>query len=100
MICTTTETLISLRNIPSYLAKIGGKKVHIATVYRWVKTGIAGVQLETIHIGGTPYSSLEAMNRFVQDSSKAKRKRNKDVIAEAKNLKQRQIEKEAKRLGI
>ncbi len=94
MISTTSETLIEFRKIPAHLEKIGGKKVSLATCYRWVQTGIAGVHLETICIGGTRFSIIAAIDRFCQESTKAKRTRKKAATTGAKHLKQRQIESE------
>ena len=35
-----------------------------STIWRWHKKGISGVKLETICIGGTRYTSVEALQRF------------------------------------
>lgn len=42
----------------------GGKKIHRATIYRWVKDGLNGVRLETLRLGGGLYTSMEALQRF------------------------------------
>lgn len=42
----------------------GGKKVNVATLYRWASHGCRGVRLETIQIGGTRCTSREALQRF------------------------------------
>ncbi len=41
-----------------------GRKVHPATLFRWSRTGIRNVRLETIRIGGTLCTSREALQRF------------------------------------
>ena len=38
--------------------------VHVATVRRWHLSGVAGVKLETIRIGGKRYTSDQALHRF------------------------------------
>ena len=65
MIEIGAEELVSLRDVPKLLpAKADGKRIHISAVYRWVQRGIKGVRLEAIHIGGTSYTSREALQRF------------------------------------
>lgn len=41
-----------------------GKRPHVATLYRWAQRGIRGVRLETIRVGGTLCTSVEAIQRF------------------------------------
>lgn len=65
MIDLATEHLISLRDVPRYLPpRPNGKRVHISAVYRWVQKGSRNSRLEAIRIGGTTYSSLEALQRW------------------------------------
>ncbi len=67
MIDIETEQLIPLRDIPKILPKrSSGKRIHISAVYRWVQRGLAGRTLETVKIGGTRYTSQEAMQRFAE----------------------------------
>ena len=59
------EELISLSDVPSLLpCRRGGKKPHVATIYRWASRGIRGVFLETVQIGGTRCTSRAALARF------------------------------------
>ena len=59
------EQLVSLRDVPKLLpARGNGKRVHISAVYRWVQRGIRGTRLEVIRVGGTTYTSREALQRF------------------------------------
>lgn len=65
MIDVTQEKLISIRQVPRLLpCRPTGKRVHISAVYRWIQRGIRGVQLEAIRVGGTTYTSHEALQRF------------------------------------
>jgi hypothetical protein len=46
-----------------------GKRVHPSTLYRWASGGVRGadgthVVLETIRVGGTLYTSVEAVQEF------------------------------------
>ncbi|MFT3686359.1 MAG: DUF1580 domain-containing protein [Phycisphaerales bacterium] len=73
MISVSTETLLTLADVPARLPKRpGGKKLHISAVYRWIRGGISGVVLEAVKIGGTTYTSIEALQRFAQRLSGAK----------------------------
>ncbi len=44
----------------------GGKRVHVATLYRWVSRGVAGVRLESLRLGRTVVTSREALQRFAE----------------------------------
>ena len=74
MIETSIETLIPIKEVPAHLEKITGKLPHIASIYRWIQIGIAGIRLDTLIIGGTRLTSTEALDRFFQESTKAKAK--------------------------
>ncbi len=64
MIDLATENLIPLREVPRHLPpRPNGKRLHISAVYRWTLRGIKGVVLESIRIGGTTYTSQEAIQR-------------------------------------
>ena len=65
MIEIESETLVPLREVSKLLPpRPNGKHVHISAIYRWVQRGIKGVRLEAIRIGGTAYTSREALQRF------------------------------------
>ena len=49
-----------------------GKRVHVNAIYRWVRAGVRGVKLETIAIGGTLATSVEALQRFCDACTSAK----------------------------
>jgi len=59
------EQLASLREVPKLLpARRNRKRIHISAVYRWVQRGVRGTRLEVIRVGGTTYTSREALQRF------------------------------------
>jgi len=67
MISVREETLIALRDAPKHLPpRANGKRLHVSAVYRWIAKGVAGVVLEAVRIGGTTYTSLEALQRFAE----------------------------------
>lgn len=41
-----------------------GKRPNVATLYRWAQSGCRGVRLETICIGATRCTTMEALQRF------------------------------------
>ena len=37
-----------------------------ATIHRWIASGVRGVRLENINIGGARHTSVEALQRFAE----------------------------------
>jgi hypothetical protein len=69
----TTEKVRNLHRIRRYVTKVrGGKPIHPATLYRWANDGCAGVKLETIKVGGTTCTSIEALQRFFAATTRAR----------------------------
>jgi hypothetical protein len=65
MIDYENETVFPLTEAPARVPlRRGGKKINLATVYRWSTRGIRGEVLETIQIGGTRCTSAQALQRF------------------------------------
>ena len=65
MIDHEVETVLSLTDAAARLPRRrGGKRVNVATLYRWASNGCRGVRLETIQIGGTRCTSMQALQRF------------------------------------
>ncbi len=65
MIDLCSETLIPIREAPRHLPKrLNGKRIHISACYRWISRGVRGVRLDSIKIGGSTYTSIEALQRF------------------------------------
>ncbi len=64
------EHVVSLADASKQLPRVrNGKKIHVASLYRWITAGKRGpdssiVRLESIRIGGTVCTSLEALQRF------------------------------------
>jgi hypothetical protein len=98
------EELLELSKVPANLERRTGKKLNASTVYRWTNRGIAGIKLETILIGGTRYTSAEALNRFFTQSTLAKQGKlstaTPEGIRRAKANRDKQIEQRANHLGI
>lgn len=60
-----TETPLALADVPNYLPKRHGKKAHYSTIFRWVTKGARGRVLESKLVGGVRYTTVEAVNRFL-----------------------------------
>ena len=64
------EEVISLTEAAKRLPqRRAGRKPHVSVLYRWAKAGLRSqdgmeVRLETIQVGGTKCTSLEALQRF------------------------------------
>ncbi len=67
MIDITREQVFSLTEAARLLPRRRrGRKPSPSTLYRWAKYGLRGTRLETIRIGGTRCTSVEALQRFAQ----------------------------------
>ena len=72
MIDVTTENLITLSKAARDLPSRNGKRgINNSTVWRWTVRGIRGVKLETVLVGGTRFTSQQALNRFFHASTAA-----------------------------
>lgn len=80
MIDPFKETMLPLgkaaRKVPG--RKVPGRKVSTQTIYRWCSSGIDGIKLETIVIGGRMQTSQEALIRFFAAVTKAKQTQHLD----------------------
>jgi hypothetical protein len=65
MIDISAEKLLTLAQA-ARLRPLGrrGRATHVSTVYRWISRGVRGIRLESIRLGGTLYTSAEAVQRF------------------------------------
>jgi hypothetical protein len=65
MIDISSEDVFPLNQAPRHLPKRRkGKRAAISTPYRWAQRGLRGVRLETIQVGNTKCTSLQALQRF------------------------------------
>ncbi len=72
MIDLKNEQVIHPTEVTKYVPEQKGKKLNVSTVYRWFQRGLAGNRLECVCIGGTRYTSVEALNRFFARVTEAK----------------------------
>ena len=65
MIDIFTEDILTLNSAAAELPRRRKRsRPHVATLYRWAQRGLGGFRLETIQVGGTRCTSLEALTRF------------------------------------
>jgi hypothetical protein len=63
------ENLIRLSAVPKLKCMPtgkDGKRISLATIYRWALGGTGGIKLETLKVGGSLCTSLEALQRFFE----------------------------------
>jgi hypothetical protein len=95
MIDVQTESVFPLSEVPSKLPRMrSGKKIHIATIHRWVGRGLRGIKLEVVRIGATRCTSMEALQRFFNALSQA------DGIVATPNRKAGEIDRALDELGL
>jgi hypothetical protein len=67
MINIQHEKLIRLEDVADYLpSSRRGKRLGRAVVFRWALHGVRGTVLETMKVGGARFTSIEAVQRFVE----------------------------------
>jgi len=71
MIDVSTEDLTTLAIATGLVPGRSGRGVAMATIWRWVLRGVRGVRLESILIGGTRYTSRQALARFIAATNAA-----------------------------
>jgi hypothetical protein len=70
MINLMQEHLVPMRDVPKLLpARANGRPLHLSACYRWIEKGVRGTRLESIRVGGTTYTSREALQRFAEHLS-------------------------------
>jgi len=97
MIDIDQESMIRISEVPKLLPpRSTGKRIHISAVYRWTQRGIRGVKLESVKIGGTTYTSKEALQRFAERLSD--HAEGGDEARPKTKSRQRQIDRATKRV--
>lgn len=66
----TKEQVITLADAARLLPRRrAGRKPHVSTIHRWASRGLKGILLETLAVGGTTCTSVEALQRFFDSLS-------------------------------
>lgn len=73
MIVLQVETVLTFAQASNVLPRRRrGRKTHASTLYRWATSGCRGVVLETLMVGATRCTSVEALQRFFDRLTAAK----------------------------
>ena len=65
MIDLKTERIVSFREAAEHFPRIrGGRPVHRPPLGRWANTGLRGIRLDIVQVGGTRCTSIEALDRL------------------------------------
>jgi len=68
----STEAVVTLTQASHHLPRRRkGKRPAVSTIYRWAQRGVRGVRLETLQVGGTKCTSIEALQRFCERLTRA-----------------------------
>ena len=60
-----TETVITPAKATHFCPeRRRGVRPNIATIFRWMVAGVKGIKLESLVVGGTRCTSIEALQRF------------------------------------
>lgn len=87
MIDLEHEKLVAIREVPSLIpARPSGKKIHVSACYRWISRGVRGVKLEAVRLGGTTFTSIEAIQRFADRLGNADRSTPTRTVTREKQL--------------
>ena len=62
-----TEKILTFSEAARRLPKVGGKRPHPSTIWRWGRKGLHGIRLETRRVGGRFVTSEEALERFTKE---------------------------------
>jgi len=65
MITIGNDQLMTFAQAACLVPSRTGRAVHVSTIHRWAASGAGGVRLESVRFGGTRMTSLEAMQRFL-----------------------------------
>ena len=72
MIDISTEAVVTLTEAARHLPRRRkGKRPAVSTIYRWAQPGVRGIRLETLQVGGTKCTSIEALQRSCERLTRA-----------------------------
>src|SRR4051794_11481452 len=73
MISHHEQVITLLQATRSLPCRRRGRPTHVSTLYRWSTSGCRGVVLDSVQIGATRCTSLEALDRFFKALSFARK---------------------------
>jgi hypothetical protein len=98
----SNETLVTLTEATHHLPpRRKGKRPAVSTLFRWAQRGIRGVRLETLQVGGTKCTSLEALQRFFDRLTRGEDSASQPTLSPSRQRRaSEQAERELQRLGV
>lgn len=102
----TCDELISLREASAMLPRLrGGKPVHVATLSRWITTGVRSldgrrVHLEAARVGVAWVTSPEALDRFARRLTPTQTDGRPAPSVAARKRELERIDRELDQLGV
>jgi hypothetical protein len=100
MIDISSEQVVTLSEATTHLPRRRrGKRPNIATLYRWAQSGVKGIRLETICVGATRCTSVEALQRFCEGVTAAADGKPTSPPSRLTAQRKRQIDAAEKRLA-
>ncbi len=96
-----TSHLWPLRELPARLPlSPRGKKLHVATAFRWHSRGVRGRKLKAVLVGGSLYTSDEWLRAFIEGKSEPAASSGNPADASARQDRIRAAEAELKAMGL
>ena len=65
-----TNNYMTLSEVAKHLPRLNGRKVHVATLWRWCRKGCHGVHLQYFCIGRSIMVTEAGLNRFFTELAK------------------------------
>lgn len=87
--------LIRVSDVAKQFNSKSGKRLHVSTPHRWSSRGVGGHKLATIKIGGTRYTTIEELKRFLNAISGSRQ-----AASETAHLRDSDLESRANELGV
>lgn len=66
------EEALTLREVPAAVERLTRRRPHLATVKRWRRIGMAGVRLPVVLVGGTAYTTRQALAWWIRAATAAR----------------------------
>jgi hypothetical protein len=63
--------LIALVDLPAHLPPRRGRRVSLASIYRWNRKGVRRRKLRTLAVGGVLYTSVAWLREFLDGAAEA-----------------------------
>ena len=63
---SAADDLVAISELPRLLPRRHGKRLNLATLYRWVSRGVGGSRLPTLRVGGRLYVHRQQLSEFLE----------------------------------